>query len=406
MPSLILPIGPSLGGVTTWAVDLALLLTQAHHEAILLTHSPIAGRPSLVIPQALRVLPCPGPPAWFATTDDMVSYLPFYNSVLPTTFIPTWSENTYATCALLSLTKADVMRVVGFAHTDEEAYYDWLEYYEPIIHCFVAVSQEIATKLHARIPHRVKDIVVRPYFVRTTTVRRQTPDADRPGPIRLTYAGRLQEEQKRISDLVRLIRLLRGTGINFCFRIIGDGPRRAWLETQLVRERGNNTDDVRIEGPFPHHRMGIVWENTDVAILVSEYEGTSIAMLESMACGCVPLVTKVSGTAALIEDGITGFAVPIGDVVAMRDAVVFLAKNPSERERIGRNARARAQECCSPEEYLAWFQRLERAVWDLPPRSWTIARPLMRNVRMHTCSTCIQRIRRLLGRLLRIHDKP
>jgi len=54
-----------------------------------------------------------------------------------------------------------------------------------------------------------------------------------------------------------------------------------------------------------------LWQTADVCVLVSEYEGTSVSMLEAMAAGCVPVVTKVSGTADVIQPGINGFTGPV-----------------------------------------------------------------------------------------------
>jgi len=48
----------------------------------------------------------------------------------------------------------------------------------------------------------------------------------------------------------------------------------------------------------------------DVLVLLSDYEGLPIAVLEAMACGVVPVCLRMrSGVSELIEDGVTGLVV-------------------------------------------------------------------------------------------------
>ena len=92
------------------------------------------------------------------------------------------------------------------------AIYDWLAYYEPIIHRSVAVSAEIAQKLTERIPHRAEHVVIRPYAVDVPDISRRVGYSPTERPLRLVYAGRLSERQKRVSDLARLAELLNEAG--------------------------------------------------------------------------------------------------------------------------------------------------------------------------------------------------
>ena len=115
--------------------------------------------------------------------------------------------------------------------------------------------------------------------------------------------------------------------------------------------------------------------SVDISLLVSDYEGTSIRMLESMACGCVPLVTRVSGTAAVIRTGSNGFTVPLSDLAGM---VAVLKELAADRERlaaVGTEAR-KTVEPWSHGRYVDWFLSLLDEVWADAPRAWSPARPL------------------------------
>ena len=73
--------------------------------------------------------------------------------------------------------------------------------------------------------------------------------------------------------------------------------------------------------------------------LLSDYEGLPIALLEAMACGCVPVCLSMrSGIPELIQDGVNGIIVP--DRESSFTAAVQRLKDDVEfRDRLSSNAR-------------------------------------------------------------------
>jgi len=53
------------------------------------------------------------------------------------------------------------------------------------------------------------------------------------------------------------------------------------------------------------------------------------------------VASRVAGIPEVVEDGVTGLLVPPGDAEALAGALQRLARDPAERERLGREARAR-----------------------------------------------------------------
>jgi len=66
-------------------------------------------------------------------------------------------------------------------------------------------------------------------------------------------------------------------------------------------------------------------------LLTSNKEGFGMPVLEAMACGCVVISTRCGGPEDIIEDGVNGFIVPVGDVDAMVEKVGYLLNNPDKR---------------------------------------------------------------------------
>ena len=98
---------------------------------------------------------------------------------------------------------------------------------------------------------------------------------------------------------------------------------------------------TRILGNVANDAMPRLHAASDLAVLPSLLEATSIAGLESMASG-VPLVaTTVGGIPEIVDDGITGVLVPPRDVDALASALARLLGDRATRKRMGAHARER-----------------------------------------------------------------
>jgi len=88
----------------------------------------------------------------------------------------------------------------------------------------------------------------------------------------------------------------------------------------------------------------------DIGVLPSHQEGFSNTVLEAMASSLPVVVTEVGGNPEAIEDGVTGLIVPLGDRVALGEALIRLAYDPALRARLGRTARERVEKHFSIDE--------------------------------------------------------
>ena len=96
-------------------------------------------------------------------------------------------------------------------------------------------------------------------------------------------------------------------------------------------------------------------------VLSSDFEGVPNALLEAMALGlpCIAADCLGGGPRMVIEDGVNGLLVPMGDEAALADAMLRLLRDPEGAERMGRAARETA-ECFRPDRVFAdWRQYAE-----------------------------------------------
>ncbi len=115
--------------------------------------------------------------------------------------------------------------------------------------------------------------------------------------------------------------------------IAGDGPLRDLLPDAL--------------GFVPHEELGELYDRAGVVVLVSQMEGLPNVVLEAMAHGKTVIATPVGGIPSVIEDGVTGFLVPVGDAVALRETIKRVLADDALRHRVGEAARQRVTEYCS-----------------------------------------------------------
>jgi glycosyltransferase involved in cell wall biosynthesis len=150
-----------------------------------------------------------------------------------------------------------------------------------------------------------RDILVLQYGVETgrlealgAEVRRST----KPGPVRRLVTARPLTPLYRTDLAVRSLTQLPD---EWTLDIAGDGPARAGLE-RLVAELGLS-DRVTFHGFIPDeeavHRL---IASADVYLSMAESDGVSIALLEALALGTVPVLRDIPSNRAWIDDGATG----------------------------------------------------------------------------------------------------
>jgi glycosyltransferase involved in cell wall biosynthesis len=133
------------------------------------------------------------------------------------------------------------------------------------------------------------------------------------------------------------------------FLLIGDGPERDRLKqtvdelhlTKQVYFLSDRSDVADLLGAI------------DILVMSSSTESFPNAILEAMAVGRPVVATNVGGIPELVEEGQTGFLVPVRDPTAIADRVLCLYRDSDRRQRMGRAARARVESNFTVEDIVA-----------------------------------------------------
>jgi glycosyltransferase involved in cell wall biosynthesis len=390
MPSsllLPLPHGLSVAGVTSFAVRLANGLAARGRAASLLIHPEPRGSARVGFELHPRVeVVRPDLPSFEASAGDLSPFIPVYRDTVrrlaaqtgsPVAFAPQLYGDCYGIAAALCLAEPEPLRVLGWQHGVFEYDTRVLTRYEPIISRFIAVSDRIETTLKQRLPHRAADIANIPCGVQPSP---RDPSGPRsPAPLRLIYTGRIEHHAKRILALAHLADELSVRGIAHAITAVGDGPASVEFDAAIA-----SRPTIRRLPPQSPGAVGTLLAGADAFILPSRMEGLSVSMLEAMAAGCVPILTKTdSGAMQVIEPGYNGEIADVSPEAGEAEAAValagaiqkFLQRAPEKRAAMAAAARQTVADRFSLDRHIAAVAALIDAATASPARAWPADRP-------------------------------
>lgn len=376
-----MPQGVGVNGVVSWALRLAGALAGRGWPVGLVLHNEPEGhaRAGHQIPDGVRTFDLRHMPPMSTPGQPLAPFTRAYREALaglgwspwnPAVVLPNLDAQTFAIAAALSATHGDHLHVVGWQHSDVPFDTALLATYEPMLAAMVGVSRHITQNLRERLPWRADDIHNIPCGVEVVD---KLPERE-PGTIRLLYAGRLEHEQKRIGVLLKSAEIMHERGVPHQLRFIGDGPA-----AHEVEELAKKLPSVQHVPPANRAQMHEHLRWADAMLLSSRYEGLSLSMLEAMAAGVVPIVTRVrSGAAEAVDHGVNGLLLDAEgdhDEVArsFADAVEQLSKDGLARMRSA--AHARAFERYSIPTHADACEAIFRDALKHEPRWWPLDRP-------------------------------
>lgn len=126
----------------------------------------------------------------------------------------------------------------------------------------------------------------------------------------------------------------------------GSGPEEAAVRERIAREP-RLSERVRYVGPVAEEEKPALLSQTDLFVLPSTSDTSSVALLEAMASGSTVVTPASGGAAEVVEDGITGRRVPVLEPGALSAVITDLLDRPDERRRISRQAAERVRRTSS-----------------------------------------------------------
>lgn len=181
-------------------------------------------------------------------------------------------------------------------------------------------------------------------------LQRFRPTAEPAGATVVVLAARLLWH-KGVREFVEAARQLRREGHDARFVLVGapDGGNRAAVAPHLVEEW---VADGVVEHWGHRDDMERVFASCHLVCLPSYREGLPKVLIEAAAAGRPIVASDEPGCREVVEPGVTGELVPVGDAVALADAIRPLLSDAALRHRYGLAARERAEESFGVERVI------------------------------------------------------
>ncbi len=216
------------------------------------------------------------------------------------------------------------------AHTFEREVEQLLKY--PHIRV-LALGNAIAQRFR-RFTDRVYTISTSPYRLTDVLSREELRPIDWSKKVRLLFVGRV-EVNKGLHEL--LASLSERYPFEWSLTLVGDGAFMP--EVNRLLWQYHIADRVQLTGyiPFGEELIGL-YKSHDILILPSYSEGLPHVVLESMACGCLTLATRVGGIPDVVKHGQTGLLFSPKNVGDLTQTLIYAHAHRADMEQIKVNA--------------------------------------------------------------------
>lgn len=194
--------------------------------------------------------------------------------------------------------------------------------------------------------------VIRIYHGLDTSRYKRRTEPNPAGNIILSV-GQLKE-RKGFPYLIEACALLQKKGLDFQCRIVGEGPLRADLESQ-IRDLGLE-GKISLLGARTPEEVIQQYEEANIFALPAvlgtdgDRDGIPNVILEAMSMEIPVVSTNHSAIPEVVENGVTGLLVPPKDSVALTEALCTILESPEFGRGMGKNGRKVITEKFDPEK--------------------------------------------------------
>lgn len=176
----------------------------------------------------------------------------------------------------------------------------------------------------------------------------------------IAHAAALTSE-KRQADMIRAVagvnerlKAQQRAGVHLVLAGTGDQEQLLRSEVKACGQEGN------IHFPGFVKDLRALWASGTIAFYASEAEGLCTALIEAQGAGLPALITRAGGMVEVVEGGVSGVVVEIGDVAKMSASLLGLIERTEIRQRMGVAAASRMREKFSAAAMVAGVERVYR----------------------------------------------
>jgi glycosyltransferase involved in cell wall biosynthesis len=187
-----------------------------------------------------------------------------------------------------------------------------------------------------------------------------------PDGLLCTYTGKLNR-MKGLEMLLRAWRRLVARHPEFHLVLVGSGANQFLSCENELRAFVRDKDlerSVTFTGAVSNVHEYL--QASDLFVFPSECEALGISLVEALACGLPAVATRVGGIPDVVDDGVDGRLIEVGDEDGLVSAIESLSEDPRRRAELGRGARAKAVTAFGIDAVAEAHERLFRSLIEPP----------------------------------------
>jgi glycosyltransferase involved in cell wall biosynthesis len=143
--------------------------------------------------------------------------------------------------------------------------------------------------------------------------------------------------------------------------LLSDGSQAELIHGIL--SSGGVIDQVHFGGQVSQVELPLYYHKADLFVSPSHIDGSSVSLMEALACGLPVVVSDIPANLEWVSDGINGWTFPDGDAQALADRILMVFAERRKLDKIERAARATAEACANwHKNFAKLLQAYEMAV--------------------------------------------
>lgn len=147
------------------------------------------------------------------------------------------------------------------------------------------------------------------------------------------FVGRLSPEK----GIETVLQAWRKIGIDVPLVIVGDGPLRSQLETEVSTKHLSN---ILFTGWLKREKVQEMMKNAAFLIAPSTwYEPFGLILAEAFSCGIPVIGARIGAIKDMLNDGVTGLHFVAGDPESLAEKVIWAQEHPAELAMLGKAGR-------------------------------------------------------------------
>ena len=248
-------------------------------------------------------------------------------------------------------------KFVMTVHAIEHNYFQDMKQYKRLI-SGVIVTNKVSALLAEKAGNMDKSkVYYAPYGV--DQQRKSVDNRKSNMPLTIAWVGRLEQSQKRVRDIIEILKCLDQNSIAYKLRIAGDGPER----NSLLRDMSTWIREGKVEfcGVVKKDDMSSFYKKHHILLITSQWETGPIVAWEAVMSGLVIVTSAYIGSKAeqTLVDERTALMFDVGDTSGAATQIVRL-KNEELRQSLNSNAKEIVEKKYSVEASLdAWEEAFE-----------------------------------------------